>query len=75
MDFLQTNWVWLVLVVGIVWLLSRGRLGCGMGRRHVDRTRRADVGPASRELGRRDRPSGEAGPREESAGHRRHRGC
>lgn len=32
MEWLQANWLWLVLVVGGAWLLfGRGGMGCGMG--------------------------------------------
>ena len=32
MEFLQENWIWLLLGLGAVWfLLGRGRMGCGMG--------------------------------------------
>jgi hypothetical protein len=68
MEFFQTNWVWLLLVVGAIWLLFRG--GCGMGRRDAkDQARRADRNLQSRGPG--DNASGEG----EHAGHRGHRGC
>ncbi len=32
MEFLQANWLWILLGLGAVWLLSRrGGMGCGMG--------------------------------------------
>ena len=31
MEWLSQNWIWLVLGVGVVWLLSRGRHGGLMG--------------------------------------------
>ena len=32
MEFLQANWLWILLGVGAVWFLSRrGGMGCGMG--------------------------------------------
>lgn len=75
MEFLQTNWVWLLLMAALVWLLSRGRIGCGVGRR--DANERASRGD-------RDITSPSAQPRQgmpdnetsrEHAGHRSHRGC
>lgn len=36
MEWLQANWWWLLIGLGIVWLLFRGRghgMGCGMGER------------------------------------------
>lgn len=74
MEFLQANWVWLLLVAGALWLLFRGGLGCGMGRRHDRAHRDRDV--ESREPGARGRGPREGGPGEvERAGHRSHRGC
>ena len=31
MNWLSQNWIWLVLIVGVIWLLSRGRHGGLMG--------------------------------------------
>ena len=31
MEWLSQNWIWLVLVAGVVWLLSRSRRGGSMG--------------------------------------------
>ena len=31
MEWLSQNWIWLVLIVGVFWLLSRGRHGGAMG--------------------------------------------
>ena len=31
MEWLSQNWIWLVLIVGVMWLLSRGRHGGMMG--------------------------------------------
>lgn len=76
MEFLQANWVWLLLVTGALWLLFRGGLGC-MGRRESsDRRRRAERDLESPEV----RPDEGASPENascgvEHAGHRRHRGC
>lgn len=33
-DWIATNWVWLLLGLGVLWLFLSGRMGCGaMGRR------------------------------------------
>jgi len=32
MEFLQANWLWILLGLGVVWFLfRRGGMGCGMG--------------------------------------------
>ena len=32
MEYLQANWIWLLLGLGVVWFLfRRGGMGCGMG--------------------------------------------
>jgi len=31
MEWLSQNWIWLVLVGGVIWLLNRGRHGGLMG--------------------------------------------
>jgi hypothetical protein len=31
MEWLSQNWIWLVLIVGVLWLLSRSRHGSLMG--------------------------------------------
>ena len=31
MEWLTENWIWILLGIGFVWLLSRGGMGCGMG--------------------------------------------
>lgn len=31
MEWLTQNWIWLVLIVGVIWLLNRGRHGGLMG--------------------------------------------
>ena len=37
MDFLQANWLWLLLgVVALGWFFSRAGRGCGAGRREPD---------------------------------------
>lgn len=74
MEFLQANWVWLLLVAGALLLLFRGGLGCGMGRRHDRAHRDRDI--ESREPGARSGgPRAEAPGDAEHAGHRGHRGC
>jgi hypothetical protein len=74
MEFLQANWVWLLLVAGALWVLFRGGLGCGMGRRDGRASRDRDVGtpePGSDGRGPREGVPGEA----EHAGRGGHRGC
>lgn len=44
MEWLSQNWIWVVLVVGVFWLLSRGRHGGLMGGCGPDHTARE--GPA-----------------------------
>ena len=82
MEFLQANWVWLLLGLGAVWFLfRRGGMGCGMGE-HESRGSR--VTPASKEthesehapVFRNDPKRGESEEREAgTATPRRHRGC
>ncbi len=70
MEFLQTNWIWLLLIVGVVLLIARGGHGCGMGH-HGPRDRARDAArpgpPGSLERGdaeRRERePAGSRDPR------------
>lgn len=31
MEWLTQNWIWLLLLVGFVFLMRRGGMGCGMG--------------------------------------------
>ncbi len=42
MEFLQANWLWILLGLGVVWVLffRRGGMGCGMGEHgsHGSRT-------------------------------------
>ncbi len=77
MGFLQGTWVWVLLVAGVLWLLSRGSLGCGMGRREPsNRTHDANRAAEPSDLGRGEPTRPEGAIREaESAGHRRHRSC
>lgn len=32
MNWLSQNWIWLVFVIGILFMMRRGGMGCGMGR-------------------------------------------
>jgi hypothetical protein len=76
MEFLQANWVWLLLLAGTLWLLFRGGLGCGMGRRNSTDCARHGRHLESRDLDSRARGPLEGGRGEaEHAGHRGHRGC
>ena len=63
MEWLQANWWWLLIGVGIVWLFLRGRghgVGCGMG----------EHGQGSH-YGSREGRAAEA----EETPRKRHRGC
>ena len=81
MEFLQANWLWLLVGGGVVWLLrGRGGMGCGMA---------GDRAPGAHESGEPDdaqqspRAHGTEGGRvqatrdrqAEAAAPRRHRGC
>ena len=38
MDWLAHNWLWILVGIGFVWFMSRGRAGigcCGSGHSHV----------------------------------------
>ena len=70
MEFLQANWVWLLLGLGVVWFLfRRGGMGCGMGghESHETRSNRTER-PSSRAAhnghgdGEPDREESEAAP-------------
>jgi hypothetical protein len=65
MEWLQANWLWVLLGLGVVWLLLRGG-GCGMGGHgsHRSEQRRDTVGDSRAEQGALDA----AGPDD---GHRR----
>ena len=81
MDFLQANWLWLLLGgVALWWFLSRTGGGCGIGRREPDRqTRRPDVQNEAPYDHRRVRwDTGDEARRKGEAGdvaHSRRRGC
>jgi len=34
MDWLSQNWIWLVFAVGILFMMRRSGMGCGMGHGH-----------------------------------------
>ncbi len=42
MDWLASNWIWLVLGLGAFLLFARGGAGCGMGHGGHDHHRRSD---------------------------------
>lgn len=73
MEFLQGNWIWLLLGLGAVWfLLRRGRMGCGMGG-HGSHDAHA---PKSADHSHNGHGSGRPEDRDrETAAPRRRRGC
>ena len=74
MEFLQANWVWLLLMAGLLWLILRGGFGCGMSRRDDHAQRDRDL--VRREPGTPgERPRADAAGEAEHTGHRGHRGC
>ena len=79
MEFLQTNWVWILLALGAAWLLfGRGGMGCGTGGHGSHRARgSANTNEVDRPEGSHeghgserstDQPVGAGAPR-------RHLGC
>jgi len=80
MEFLQANWFWILLGLGVVWLaFRRGGMGCGMGGHNshgsgaATRTRKsAGVHGAHDGSGAGDSREPEAA---ETASPRRHGGC
>ncbi len=61
MSWLSQNWIWILLALGMVFMMRRGGMGCGMGHAHTDKK---TVAPA------------QAGSQPaESAQQHRHRGC
>ena len=74
MEWLAANWFWVILGLGFVWLVSKGRLGCGMGghgshgAHETDQSKNGD--PALN--GRADTDAREATG---TGGRRRRRGC
>jgi hypothetical protein len=72
MDFLQANWLWLLLgVVALGWLLSRAGRGCGVSRREPDRRAGRPADDQRWDTGDEARRRGEAG----DVTHSRRRGC
>ena len=57
MEWLTENWLWILLGIGFVWLLSSGRMGCGMGghgrstHEHGEPKKEAEKGATSRRTG------------------------
>lgn len=80
MEWLQANWVWLLLGLGVAWFMFR-RGGCGMGGHgsHSSGQQRDTVGDERAEPGAHNGAGSHDGHRrdEETAaprGERRHRG-
>jgi hypothetical protein len=78
MEWLSTNWLWVVLGLGVAWLLFKRGMGCGMGghgshgAHGADASKRTDRsldGHAAKDTSRQEQ--------EEEAGstRHRHRGC
>lgn len=70
MEFLQANWLWLLLGLGAVWFfLGRGGMGCGMGGH-------GSHGSQDSRPSKDAHDHGGGGKREaDAATPRRHRGC
>ncbi len=79
MEFLQANWVWILLGLGAVWFLfRRGGMGCGMGGHGSHGSRPSERAGESGHSHASADGGGEAGsPGREvkAAAPRRHRGC
>ena len=81
MEFLQANWIWLLLGLGAVWfLLKRGGMGCGMGGHESHGSRDASESDTTRQQpgtsGNGHEGHGDPQKREtETTQTRRHRGC
>jgi len=78
MEWLATNWFWIVLGLGLVWLVSRGGRGCGMGghgARRSDRSKSADPTQNGHANGGHTREHGREAEETGSGGRRRRRGC
>ncbi|NMG29996.1 YHS domain-containing protein [Aromatoleum evansii] len=60
MEWLSQNWIWVLLLVGVFAMMSRGGMGCGGGRRSYGHGR-------SEEHGAHSPTAGDQGPRAESA--------
>lgn len=61
MEWLTQNWIWIVLVVGVFFMMSRGGMGCGGGGR------RSHGRGDSNEHGAHGPSAGDEAPRPESA--------
>lgn len=83
MEWLAQNWIWLVLFVGVMWLLSRGRHGgamggcCAHGVAHEGpaadgKARGADASPPPQA---NEQATGQAAARSPSAQHGGRGGC
>lgn len=81
MEFLQANWIWLLLVLGAVWFfMRRGGLGCGMGGHESHGSRDTSEPNAARQQAGAppNRHGGHGDPQKretETARARRHHGC
>ena len=82
MDWLSQNWIWLALIAGVVWLLSRGRHGGMMGGCGAHGM--AHEGPAGESKARsaddtqpagREEKAGQPAQRSPSSHHRGRGGC
>ena len=70
MNWLSQNWLWILLAIGVVFMMRRGGMGCGMGHAHH--------GPQEGNKssgGTTERPAEPKEARGEDAGSHRHRGC
>jgi hypothetical protein len=79
MEFLQANWLWILVGVAAVWFLfRRGGMGCGMGGHgsHGSHESR-DVGRTASAEGSHNGHGSEESParKAETASPRAHRGC
>jgi hypothetical protein len=79
MEFLQANWLWIVLGIGAVWLLfGRGGMGCGMGGHGSHGSHgSSDARQAPSTPGAHDGHGRDEAParKTETASPRAHRGC
>ena len=76
MEWLTTNWIWLVLGLGIAWFFIRGGMRCGTGGHGSHGTHGAQ---RSKEIGAsHNGHAAEGAPEQEDAApgtRSRHRGC
>ena len=79
MEFLQANWLWLLIALGAVWLFfGRGGMGCGRGdhRSHGDRASTDAKGSAGARASLNGQGSDAVRERDaEAPAAHRHRGC